>query len=295
MSGNYEEGMPAPGDPRPSSAQTSARIVAGVRVRRWRILAGVGVAAVVAGAVVIMTIGAGSSAGLGAGQPVASAARQSASLSSASAFFTERLSGMTIGNFSSQASGTISGAIWEQRTPPALSAIFRQRQGAAAVRVSVIVTGGAVYVKVQAAHGLPRASGTWASAPIRGMVVWSPFHSALQTTENANPVTQITLLRAAENVRAEGTQVIAGVATTIYTGSFAPRAALRYLQPDERARLDRALGSISGPVRFTVWISKPHQIRKLIEVEIVGGIRLTMVWTGLSYDQPVSITAPRRG
>jgi hypothetical protein len=189
----------------------------------------------------------------------------------------------------------ISGTIWEQRTPPALSAIFTQRRGAAAVRSSVIVTSGAVYVKVYAARGLPGASGTWARAPIIGMVVGSPFYSALQTTENANPVTQITLLRAAENVRADGTQVIAGVATTIYTGSFAPRAALRYLQPADRARLDRALESISGPVRFTVWISKPHQIRKLTEVEIVGGIRLTMIWTGLSYDRPGSITAPRSG
>jgi hypothetical protein len=59
----------------------------------------------------------------------------------------------------------------------------------------------------------------------------------LQDVQNGNPLTQTKMLAAAKNVRSLGTQVINGVRTTHYTGSFTASAALASLSPALRKQV----------------------------------------------------------
>jgi hypothetical protein len=62
----------------------------------------------------------------------------------------------------------------------------------------------------------------------------------LQDVQNGNPLTQTEMLAAAKNVRSLGTQVINGVRTTHYAGSFTASAALGSLTPGLRKQIEAA-------------------------------------------------------
>jgi hypothetical protein len=93
----------------------------------------------------------------------------------------------------------------------------------------------------------------------------------LQDVQNGDPLTQTKMLAASKNVRSAGTQVVNGVRTTHYTGSFTASAALAALSPALRKQLGPLLKMVSGDVQFSTWIDAQHVVRRITEVETVGG------------------------
>jgi len=82
------------------------------------------------------------------------------------------------------------------------------------------------------------------------------------------------------------------VQTTRYVGAFTPAAAIKMLAPNVRGELGPALRQVKGNIRFSVWIDGSDQIRKITESETVGSEQVSIVYTYVSFNQPVTITIP---
>ncbi len=114
----------------------------------------------------------------------------------------------------------------------------------------------------------------------------------LQDVPNGNPLTQTKMLAAAKNVRSLGTQVINGVRTTHYTGSFTASAALASLSPALRKQVAPLLKMVSGNIQFSAWIDAQHVVRRVTEVETVGGETVHSTINVTSVNRPVHVTPP---
>jgi hypothetical protein len=113
-----------------------------------------------------------------------------------------------------------------------------------------------------------------------------------QELQNGNPTSQFAGLTAASHLHAVGSQVVSGVSTTRYNGSFAPSAAVKTLPAAERAALAPRLDQIKGDVRFSVWIDSSHYVRKIQETESTGHVTIAIQCTYGSFNQPVTIVLP---
>jgi hypothetical protein len=104
---------------------------------------------------------------------------------------------------------------------------------------------------------------------------------------------QAELLTTATNSHVLGQQVIAGVATTEYEGSF-PAASLLSKLPQPYRTVFGGL-TPAGPTdifTFRAWIDAQHHLLRLIDVEKSPGSTVNTTLLLTSLDQPVSITLP---
>jgi hypothetical protein len=119
------------------------------------------------------------------------------------------------------------------------------------------------------------------------------FSQLTQQVQNNNPLVQTQMLAAAKDVRKVGTQIIDGVSTTHYTGSYPLSAGLAKLPASQRAVAQKGLRTFGvKTVGFNVWIDGQHQTRKIVVTETgsVESMRVAMQVT--SINQPVSVTLP---
>jgi hypothetical protein len=115
----------------------------------------------------------------------------------------------------------------------------------------------------------------------------------LSQAQNYNPLVQTRMLTAAKDVRVVGTQLINGVETTHYTGSYPVAAGLAKLPASERTTAEQQLSKLGlQNVQFNVWIDAQHQTRKLVTAEHGSkeSVNLTLTVTGIN--QPVNATLP---
>jgi hypothetical protein len=118
------------------------------------------------------------------------------------------------------------------------------------------------------------------------------LNGLLQDVPNGNPLTQTKMLAAAKNVRSLGTQVVNGVRTTHYTGSFTASAALASLSPALRKQVAPLLKLVSGNIQFSAWIDAQHVVRRVTEVETVSGETVHSTINVTSVNRPVHVTPP---
>jgi hypothetical protein len=257
----------------------------GSRSRRKGLIVAGSVAAVAAIAVAAVAIaGIGGSSAQTPEQVLATAAHKSAEYTSESATFSEQLSGAE--------SGTISGSAQAIRKPLQMSMTMTENLGGQTLPISAVLTPGTMYMKLGAMAGIPKQiAGKWLALPLTSLGGGS-ISSLLQSVEKENPASQSQLLLASRNLRADGTQVVDGVQTTRYVGVFTPAAAIKLLAPDVRGELGPALKQVRGNIRFSVWIDGSDQIRKITESEAVGPEQVSIVYTYVSFNQPVTITIP---
>jgi len=221
-------------------------------------------------------------------QAILLAARQARDATSFSWSMSVKTSGL--------ASGTMAGTLQMRTKPLVYNADFSTVNfGGQAVPGGIheILTGHTLYIKVP---GLARRIGKpWLKvsfAQIQKRTGIS-FTQIIQQAQQDNPLVQTQMLAGAKNVRVAGHQVIDGVPTTEYTGTFTVAAALARLpstlRPVERAAM-RKLGITSA--RFSVWIDGQHRSRKIIVSEqgTLEAVTLTMAVT--SVNQPVSVAPP---
>jgi hypothetical protein len=223
---------------------------------------------------------------LTAAQIVQQATRQQNDLQSESATVSEQLSG--------QVNETIAGTVELQRKPLLMAMDVSLNSGSGAETLRATVTDSEMYLKLSKVPGMPRyLAAKWLKIPLTGLGAASPFASLQHEVQNENPASQLAGLTAAEHLRAAGTQVVNGVTTTQYTGSFAPSDALKALPAVQRSALGQYLKLIKGDVRFSVWIDSSHYVRKMQETESTGAVSISLDCTYSSFNQPVKIALPR--
>ena len=209
------------------------------------------------------------------------------------------MSANVVVNVSGMASATTVGSIEIQLRPKLLAdenlAIKSQGQTMA---MNDIVSAKAVYLKSAAFSSLIGQTGkTWIKIPLSDLSgsAGSVLSSLLQNVQNGDPLTQTRMLAASKNVHKVGTQVIDGVTTTHYAGTFTPAAAVAQLSTTLRKQVAPMLSMITGDVRFNAWIDASHQVRKIAEVETVSGETVNLSMTLTSINQPVHIALPAPG
>ncbi len=265
------------GDSTPSSSPRPRRKLV------FATAAGAVVAVAVAAIAVAATGGFGSSSQSPI-QVLTAAEHNSATVTSLSATYSEQISGL--------ASGSISGSVQEIRKPLQMSISMTETISGQTIPLSAILTDTTMYMKFGNMAGLPSdVVGRWIEFPLSSLANGA-YSSLLQSVQNENPASQAQELLAARDLRADGTQVVDGIQTTRYVGSFTPAAALKVLTPAERSALGPAMKDIHGLINFSVWIDGSDHIRKFTEDEAVASETVNATFTFQSFNQPVTVTIP---
>lgn len=260
------------------------------RRRPW-LLAG---PVLVSGAALILLAGCGASSSsaapaakqLSAGQAIGLAASQARRVNSYALSLHTRTTGVAAGN----TSGTM-----QIRMKPGLLGEIRLNVSLAghALPLDEIVTPSALYLKLGILGSI--TGKPWIKISDAGLKHGSgtTISQLLQGIENANPLAQITMLTASKDLRKVGTQVINGVQTTHYAGSYPIAAAT--------AKVPASLRSLTGPilksmgiktVHFDTWIDGQHQVRKITTDEAGSSTRITSTILITAINQPVRIQLP---
>jgi hypothetical protein len=165
--------------------------------------------------------------------------------------------------------------------------------GSGTLDMTEILTDKALYIKMAELSKL--AGKPWVKVPFSDLSgnQGALLSQMVQGVQNDNPTQQIAMVSASKNVRVVGTQVIDGVRTTEYAGSFTAAAALATLSPSERKTLQPDLKQISGQVHFTEWINAQHYVSKSIIAETANGQPVTLTFSISDVNQPVNIVLPR--
>ena len=167
-------------------------------------------------------------------QAITLAADQSRRINSMAATISEQLG----------TSGSMTGTMQLQLKPTLLvEEALRTSAAGQTVSVEAIVSRTVIYIKSPTGtDGKP-----WIKIPLSGVSggLGSALRSLLQNTQADNPAEQPLMLAASKNARKVGTQVVNGVQTTRYAGTFSLPAALDALPPAVRTgagRLQRRAG-----------------------------------------------------
>ncbi len=269
----------------PAGSPVAAEIGAVSAPRRHKhVVAALGAAAAVTVAAVAIALVTGSSGAVAQtpAQALAAAAHGTAGLTSFSATMTEQLG----------AAGTVRAVFAERRSPFVMSMNMTEQIAGHGIPISIITTKTTMYMKLGNVPGIPRQlAGKWIKISLSGLGI-NPLASLTQGSGGYNPVSEVQMLGAGAHVRDVGTQVIDGVQTTRYSGSFAMSAALKRLPASARSLLSPLETEISGQIRFTVWIDSQHRVRQLAETENAANIPVHMTMTFTGFNQPVTVTIP---
>jgi hypothetical protein len=250
---------------------------------------GAGTLALVAGcsAGTTGTSGAGSAQSLSPQTAISLAADQTQRVNSMAATFSVRTSGSV--------TDTVSGTV-RLRMRPTLLADAKLNISAAGQRFPLdeIVTAKAIYLKSPSFSALAKPGRPWIGIPFSDLSgnLGNTVAPLLQNLQNGNPASQAKMLSASKNVRAVGTQVIDGVSTTHYTGTYRASAALAKLSPSLRKEIAPGLKLITGDIRFNAWIDAQHVVRRITEVYTVMGQTGTATMDVTAVNQPVHIAPP---
>ena len=102
---------------------------------------------------------------------------------------------------------------------------------------------------------------------------------------NPNPLQDIELLFNSDDFHNVGTQVVNGVSTTEYQGSYPASDALKGLKPSEIKSIG---SSIHGPIDETVWIDGQHQLRRVTTTEHVSSVNIVITMNITQVNVPLT-------
>ncbi|HEY2577825.1 MAG TPA: hypothetical protein VGI74_16080 [Streptosporangiaceae bacterium] len=193
-----------------------------------------------------------------------------------------------LGNINVQVSGssasTSVGTMRMQFKPSTIiSSTVRVKASSRVVNLDEITAGNTLYIKTASltvATGKP-----WAAIP-------SPAGAATvgqPSMSNPNPLQDIELLFNSNDFHNAGTQVVNGVSTTQYEGSYPASDALKGLKPSEIKSIG---SSIHGLIAETVWIDGQHQLRKVVTTEHVSAVTITITMNITAINVPLTVALP---
>ena len=157
--------------------------------------------------------------------------------------------------------------------------------------VNEILTTKVAYLKIP---GLGSTGKPWVKLSLAGKNgTGAALGQLLQSAENSNPANQTEALTASKDLRATGTEVINGIPTTRYEGSYSVADEMKKLPPALRKITSQSIAALGVTrVHFTIWIDGKHQMRRVITVEKGSSSTITTKLDIISINQPVNVTLP---
>jgi hypothetical protein len=157
--------------------------------------------------------------------------------------------------------------------------------------VNEILTTKVAYLKIP---GLGSTGKPWVKLSLAGKNgTGAALGQLLQSAENSNPANQTAALTASKDLRKTGTEVINGIPTTRYEGSYSVADEMKKLPPALRKITSQSIAALGVTrVRFTIWIDGKHQMRRVITVEKGSSSTITTKLDIISINQPVNVTLP---
>jgi len=157
--------------------------------------------------------------------------------------------------------------------------------------VNEILTTKVAYLKIP---GLGSTGKPWVKLSLAGKNgTGAALGQLLQSAENSNPANQTAALTASKDLRKTGTEVVNGIPTTRYTGSYSVADEMKKLPPALRKMTSQSIAALGiTKVHFTIWIDGQHQMRRVITVEKGSGTTITTKLDIISINQPVNVTLP---
>lgn len=215
-----------------------------------------------------------------AAQAIQAAAEQSKKINSYSIRMDESLTGATAehitGNMQFRLKPTLLAQV-DLSIPPA--------------SVNEILTAKVAYLKIP---GLGSTSKPWVKLSLTGKNgTGAALGQLLQSAENSNPANQTAALTASKDLRKTGAEVINGIPTTRYEGSYSVADQLKKMPPALRKITSQSIAALGvTKVQFTIWIDGQHQMRRVITVEKGSSSTITTKLDIISINQPVNVTLP---
>ncbi|HEV2373503.1 MAG TPA: hypothetical protein VGS19_15180 [Streptosporangiaceae bacterium] len=193
-----------------------------------------------------------------------------------------------LGNINVRVSGasasTSAGTMRMQFKPSTvISSAVQIKASSRVVNMDEITAGNTLYIKTASltvATGKP-----WAAVP-------SPVAAASAgqpDMSNPNPLQDMVLLFNSGDCHGAGTQVVNGISTTRYEGSYPASDALKGLKPREIKTIG---SSIHGLIDETVWVDGQHQLRRVVTTEHVSALTITITINITAVNVPLSVAVP---
>jgi hypothetical protein len=243
--------------------------------------------------------GSGSGNGQGSGSGGQGSSGQTASKSAVQAIRAAADQSKKVNSYSIRMDETLTGAASQHITG---TMQFRLRPSLLAqvdlsippATVNEILTSKAAYLKVP---GLGSTSKPWVKLSFTGKnSAGAALGQLLQSVETSNPASQTEALTASKDLRKTGTEMINGIQTTRYEGTYAAGDELKRLPAALRKTAGKSLAALGiSRVQFTIWIDGQHQMRRVITVEKGTSSTITTKLDILSINQPVNVTLPPPG
>jgi hypothetical protein len=247
---------------------------------------------------------AGCSTGASANHPAGAARQSQESGSPAQAISLAAVQAKNVSSYAAtvqiqstgSAASTISGTVQMQMKP---SLLIHQKLNITGRGPSVdggleaVLTSDTVFLKMSS---LGRLLGKpWIKMSIAALSRVSGVNlgQLIQQAQGNNPFAQAQMLAAAKDVHQVGTQVINGVQTTEYTGTYSVATGLNNVVPSQRAQVRqymKAAGITS--IQFHTWIDAQHHVRKMTLLASGNSIRETIVYVITMINQPVHVQFP---
>jgi len=157
--------------------------------------------------------------------------------------------------------------------------------------VNEILTSKVAYLKIP---GLGSTGKPWVKLSLTGKNgMGAALGQLLQSAENSNPANQTAALTASKDLRKTGTEVVNGIPTTRYEGSYSVADQLKKMPPSLRKMTAKSIAALGiTRVQFTIWIDGQHQMRRVITVEKGSSTTITTKLDILAINQPVKVTPP---
>jgi hypothetical protein len=157
--------------------------------------------------------------------------------------------------------------------------------------VNEILTTKVAYLKIP---GLGSTGKPWVKLSLAGKHgTGAALGQLLQAAESSNPANQTATLTASKDLRKTGAEVINGIPTTRYEGSYSVADQLKKMPPALRKITSRSIAALGvTKVQFTIWIDGQHQMRRVITVEKGSSSTITTKLDIISINQPVNVALP---
>jgi hypothetical protein len=157
--------------------------------------------------------------------------------------------------------------------------------------VNEILTTKVAYLKIP---GLGSTGKPWVKLSLAGKTgPGAALGQLLQSAENSNPANQTAALTASKDLRKTGAEVVNGIPTTRYEGTYSVQDQLKKMPPALRKITSQSIAALGvTKVHFTIWIDGKHQMRRVITVEKGTSSTITTKLDIISINQPVNVTLP---
>lgn len=181
--------------------------------------------------------------------------------------------------------------VYRLKPPVAMrfSAPVARMQGVNTQGVTELVVGGRFYLR--APYARLKGDKPWFSATLRAL---AESGSTVAVMVEGDPACEIGMFTASKDVHAIGHEIVRGVRTTHYQGTFDLAAGMDKLSGERRAQAKRTFANVgTGTLLFDVWVDGRQLPRRLVTASAPGAkTPMRTVTDYTAFNMPVSLKPP---